>query len=240
MKISIVIPAYNEEKYINKCLQSLEKQMVGNLFEIIVCLNACTDRTPEIVDQFTKTSKLNVKLVWERKKGVVFARQTGFKNAKGDIIASADADTEYPLDWTKKINDDFRKYPDMAVVYGPVYLKDGTIFQRFLSKYGYTLFLIASRLFGYDNVTGMNFAVRKEAFEKVLGYDLSAKSAEEIILVKKIKKAGGKVFFDKDLVVYSSARRFKLGFLNFLKHHIRNYIRVFIFKKPPLDFKDIR
>ena len=57
MKISVIIPAYNEEKYITKCLNSLIEQNYDD-FEIIVVLNNCTDNTESIVNGFK-----NVKIV---------------------------------------------------------------------------------------------------------------------------------------------------------------------------------
>lgn len=233
MKISVVIPAHNEEKYIKKCLISLVRQDFND-FEIIVCLNACTDKTENIVKQFR-----HIKRVKEDQKGVVYARRKGTILASGQIIASADADTIYPKDWLSSIALNFQKNSKSVGLYGPVYLKDGPFFLKILAKYFYTPFLYLSKLLNKDNVAGMNFAFRKDIFDKVKGYNLDLKSAEDVDLAKRLKKFG-KIDFDKNLIVWTSSRRFEKKFFRSLLHHVKNYFRVFVFKKTPEEFEDIR
>ncbi len=232
MKISVVVPAYNEEKCIERCLNSLVKQDYDN-FEVILCLNNCTDNTENIAKRFSK-----VKIVKEERKGVTYARQTGTKEASGEIIASADADSYYPSNWLSGIAGNFEN-SKVAVAYGPVYLESDSYFLKFMSKYVYTWFLIISSLLGMDNVAGINFAFRKKIFEKTGGYTLDLKSAEDIDLTNKLRKFG-KVKFDRKLVVYTSGRKFEGRFLKSLIHHSKNYIRVFILKKEPEKMVDIR
>ncbi|MFA6296367.1 MAG: glycosyltransferase [Patescibacteria group bacterium] len=253
MKISIVVPAYNEEKYIRPCIESLVNQDFLD-YELIMSLNACTDHTEDVVlDVAKKNNFNNLKIVKENRKGVSYARQSGAENAQGEIIASCDADTVYPRDWLRKIDNHFNfdlqeqqktleilEAPEqIAVVYGSVRMNGGPAYLKFLARYIYTLFLHISRLFGKDNVTGMNFAYRKDLFIKAGGYDLNLKSAEDVFLGQKLKKYG-KVVFDSKIFVYTSPRRFEKGFWKFLWFHIKNYWNVFIFKKQPSDFEDIR
>ncbi|NQV00227.1 MAG: glycosyltransferase [Parcubacteria group bacterium] len=233
MKISVVIPAYNEEKYIRECLDSLVKQNFKN-YEIIVSLNNCTDNTKEIVEEFR-----DIKLIEVNKKGVTNARQVGTLRAEGDIIASADADSVYPEDWLSKIASNFQDNKEIVGLYGPVRLKSDSLFLKFMARYIYTIFLYASELLRNQNVAGINFAFRKNIFDKVGGYTLDLKSAEDIDLAEKIRKFG-KIKFDSKLIVYTSDRKFKGRFFKSLLHHGKNYIRVFILKKKPEDMVDIR
>ncbi len=92
MKISIVIPCYNEEKTIEKVIRNIPKEV----FEIIVVDNNSTDKTAEIA------KKLGVKVVKEKKQGYGYALQRGFKEAQGDIIVTLDGDGQYP---GEKINE---------------------------------------------------------------------------------------------------------------------------------------
>jgi len=90
-KISIIIPAYNEEKHIGSFLKELCKCFPSE--EIIVVCNGCTDRTPEIVDEFRRK---NVKsLVFREKIGKGAAIVEGFKVAKGSYIGFVDADGSF-------------------------------------------------------------------------------------------------------------------------------------------------
>lgn len=233
MKISVVIPAHNEEKYIENCLRSLTDQDYRD-YEIIVCLNLCTDRTEEIAKKYK-----NVNIVKESRKGVAFARQTGSEAASGDIIASADADTVYPNNWLSRIAWNFNKRDKIVGLYGPVEIRESTLFLKIISLYVYTGFLYLSKFFNNDNVAGMNFACRKESFDNIGGYSVNLKSAEDIDLALRIKQYGN-IGFDRKLIVYTSDRRFKGRFFESFPHHIRNYYRIFISKKAPEDFKDIR
>ncbi|MEW6407303.1 MAG: glycosyltransferase [Patescibacteria group bacterium] len=240
MKISVVIPAHNEEKYISKCLESLLAQDFRD-FEIVVCLNACSDGTEEIIKKFIGDCRRTVIVTIHKEncKGVVFARQTGTVAAQGEIIASADADTEYPKNYLSSVVGIFQKNPKIIGCYGPVYLYDGPFYIRAADKIFYLLFLYLSKLFGHDNPGGMNFSFKKSAFDKISGYNLNLKSAEDVELGCRLKEYG-KLKISSSLKVYSSARRFKKGTLKFFTHHIKNYFRFFIFKKPPKDFEDIR
>jgi len=92
MKISIVIPCYNEEKTIEKVIRNIPQEV----FEIIVVDNNSTDKTAEIA------KKLGVKVVKEKKQGYGYALQRGFKEAQGDIIVTLDGDGQYP---GEKINE---------------------------------------------------------------------------------------------------------------------------------------
>jgi glycosyltransferase involved in cell wall biosynthesis len=87
MTLSIVIPAFNEEKYIGDCLKSCLKFAPANLREIIVVDNASTDRTAEVARGYGPL----VRVVSQPKKGLTHARQAGFEAAQGDIMMSIDA-----------------------------------------------------------------------------------------------------------------------------------------------------
>ncbi len=90
IKISIVIPAHNEEKYIGKCLDSILKasKSFENQVEIIVVLNRCTDRTEEIAKSY------NCILLKNSDKNLSKIRNAGVDIARGKIIVTIDADTQ--------------------------------------------------------------------------------------------------------------------------------------------------
>lgn len=96
-KISIIIPAHNEEKRISKTLLEYYKYFKQNKinFEIIIVLNACKDKTPEIVKNFSKKKKEILILEFIRG-GKGFAISEGFKNSlkrkENSLIGFVDAD----------------------------------------------------------------------------------------------------------------------------------------------------
>ncbi|OGY09045.1 MAG: hypothetical protein A2782_00975 [Candidatus Blackburnbacteria bacterium RIFCSPHIGHO2_01_FULL_43_15b] len=98
--VSVIIPAYNEEKLIGTCLDSLVEQTDAN-FEVVLVDNNSTDQTSAIAQQYAK--KLNLTIVLEKRKGRGKARATGFLKARGQYLLSTDADTTVPPTWVETI-----------------------------------------------------------------------------------------------------------------------------------------
>jgi glycosyltransferase involved in cell wall biosynthesis len=88
--ITVVIPAYNEKEYLERCLRSLKRQDYSGEYEIIVVDNGSSDGTAQIA------SNLGAKVVFCPQRGVVRAREAGFRASCGEIIVQAGADTTYP------------------------------------------------------------------------------------------------------------------------------------------------
>ncbi|PIX90238.1 MAG: glycosyl transferase family 2, partial [Candidatus Moranbacteria bacterium CG_4_10_14_3_um_filter_45_9] len=116
MKLSIVIPAYNEETYIGKCLESIAMEKTRGRFdvEIIVVNNASDDRTGEVARSFSF-----VKVVDEPRKGLVRARQTGYEASSGELIANVDADTLMPQGWIETVFTEFSTDSKLVALSGP-------------------------------------------------------------------------------------------------------------------------
>ena len=90
VRVSVVVPARNEELMIGLCLHSLLNQEVMP-DEIIMVDNASDDRTVEIAERFE-----GIRIIQEARKGIVFARNAGFDAATGEIIARCDAGLPAP------------------------------------------------------------------------------------------------------------------------------------------------
>lgn len=229
IKVSIVIPAYNEEAIIAASLLSLRNHDTDD-YELIVVDNASTDKTAKIAEEYAD------KVVYEERKGVAYARQRGFQEASGSIIASTDADTITEKNWVDEIR---RTFMDGIVgAYGPVYLFDGTPLDKRLAKYGFASFLMINCMLGFPHFSGQNFAVRRKDFHAIRGFNITLKSAEDVDLSLRLKKIG-KIHFNQKMIVYTSARRLNIGYWQFLKHHISNYFSMLFFGKGR-EFEDIR
>lgn len=88
-KFSLIIPAYNVEKYIKKCLDSVLNQTYNN-YEIIIINDGSTDNTSKILESYKSNKK--IKIINQENKGLSSARNTGVSNAKGDYILFIDSD----------------------------------------------------------------------------------------------------------------------------------------------------
>ncbi len=236
MKISLVIIAYNEEKYIGRCLKIVIENGAG-LFEIIVVNNASTDKTESIAGGFP-----GVKVVAEPSKGITKARQRGLLEAKGDIIAFIDADTQVPKGWVDKVGYFFEKYSKMVCLSGPYIYYDMSSFGKFMT-WLYYIILVWPGYFmvGYLAVGG-NFAARKSALEAIGGFDLNISFyGEDTDIARRLHQVG-KVKFILGFYMGSSARRIKGegGFMTAMRYTI-NFLSIVFMKKPVTkEYKDIR
>ena len=206
VKVSVIIPAFNEEKYIGKCLESLINQ-TAPADEIIVVDNNSKDKTAAIAREF------DVRIVREKKQGMIPARNRGFNEAKYEIIARCDADAILPKDWIKKIKRNFEKRKIDALL-GPVIFYDLPIKTSFFSK----MLIHSTKLLNKDNILiGPNMVLTKSIWQKVKNdVCLSTDEVQEDIdLALHIKHYKGVIHYDKTLVASISARRLKYNPLSF-------------------------
>ena len=88
-KISVVVPVYNVEKFLERCLNSIVNQTFKDI-EIICVNDGSTDNSRKILDKYTNYS--NIKIIDQINAGLSEARNTGLLNAKGEYIAFIDSD----------------------------------------------------------------------------------------------------------------------------------------------------
>ena len=223
MHISVVIPAYNEERYIRKCLESLSKQTVQP-FEIILVDNNCTDKTLEIAKEF------DVTIIHEKKQGMIFARNAGYDFAKGTVIARTDSDTMVPPDWIEKITNHFDK-EDIEGLAGIVSIQDWPVRTGWLSR----IFLdVASMLaMGRQLMIGPNMALTKKTWhairEKVCNDE--TRVHEDFDIALNIHKIGGIVMRDNSLIANMSGRRIQNDPASFfIEYPIRTFNTLSMYK----------
>jgi len=207
--VSVVIPTLQEGKYLSRCLTSLTQQSYPH-YEIIIVDGGSTDDTLAIAQAF------GVKLLLAPESTVVTARQLGAEIASGTIIAGADADTFYPVDYIAHVVADFARDARIVAVGGigvfepePWWCYQIWIFTYFINT---TLYQLTGKV-GY--VAASNFAYTKAAFEQVGGYTTYLEvGGDELDMLGKLKKAGT-VLYDAQLIVYPSSRRARNGFFSY-------------------------
>ena len=114
MKYSIIIPVYNVEKYINKCLDSLVMQTYHNI-EIIAVDDGSTDESLRILKKYEKKYK-NISIISQKNQGAFIARTTGVKKATGDYCLFVDSDDWIENDTIEKINEYILKYKNVDII----------------------------------------------------------------------------------------------------------------------------
>ncbi|GBR77388.1 glycosyl transferase GTA-type super family [Candidatus Termititenax dinenymphae] len=232
VKISVVVPTMNEEKYLQPCIDSFQAQTYKD-FEV-VAIDASKDSTPKIC------TEAGWKVVKQVSKGVSLARAEGFAATSGEIVACTDADTAVDKQWTERVAKAFEN-DKVVCVYGPVYLREcGPVLTFVAGVFYNTIFLRFSRWIRRDNVSGQNFAIRKSAYDAIGGFRADLVTAEDVDLGLRVRKLG-KVIYDKKMGVHTSARRLLAeGPLHFIGHNILNFLRITLTGKASSNFKPIR
>lgn len=217
-KLSLIILAYNEENYLRYCLESVQQQLYPP-DEVIVVNNNSTDATVKIALSFPF-----VKLINEKKQGMIPARNAGFNAAKGDLLARIDADTRLPVDWGVRVHTILDAHAtSICGVSGPHYLYaiSNKIARKILtnvtSTYGF--FGISKLMLGHETLFGSNMVITKHAWQKVKNevcHD-SYEVHEDIDLAIHIAQYGT-IMFDDKLIVGIASRAF---FEDYKKHQWR-------------------
>lgn len=114
--VSIIIPVYNVEDFVEKCLESAYLQSYENI-ELIVVDDGSTDKSSVICDDFAKNKK-NVKVFHNKNGGLSFARNFGIKKASGELIALVDSDDFVEKDFIEKMIEALEKDGSDVVVCG--------------------------------------------------------------------------------------------------------------------------
>lgn len=235
MKLSFVIPAYNEEKYIGDCLKSILKQTEKSPHdtEIIVVSNASTDRTEKIAGSFP-----GVKVIVEKIKGASAARHAGYEASTGDLVANIDADVLLPDGWIDKVMEAFEKNPNLVGFSGPYIYHDLSPLTNFGVRIFYYLayvsYLLNRFIFNKSSMSqGGNFVARKSALKKIGGYNLEFEFyGDDTDIARRLHEVGDMVFA-LDLLVYTSGRRLaKEGIATMAIRYSMNHFWTIAFKKP--------
>jgi len=187
LTMSLIIPAYNEEKYIWSCLEYALRNGKWYFHEIIVIDNNSSDATKKVVEKYPE-----VKVFSEIKKWTSSARQRWYLESTGDILAFVDADTRMPAWWAKKIEDTFLRNKKVWVICGPY-----SYYDLHLPRYGFLyswlyyspiLAYVMSKVVG-GICTGGNFAMRRTVLDQIKWFDTDiAFYGDEADLLKRAKK----------------------------------------------------
>jgi glycosyltransferase involved in cell wall biosynthesis len=243
MRLSFVIPAYNEEAYLPACLESIAAQTKDlEAVEIIVVNNASSDRTREVALAFP-----GVRVVDEPRKGLTFARQAGFAASSGELIANVDSDSRLTPGWVELVLKEFAAQPKLVALSGPVVYYDLTPSQRVSVQLFYLLAFMVYVINRYilragSMVQGGNFVLKRKALESIGGFNVGiAFYGEDTDIARRMNRLG-KVEFTFKMKMFSSARRLKNeGMLKIAMRYTINYLWM-TFRKRPFteEYIDIR
>ncbi len=262
MKLSVVIPTYNDFEVLDKCLQHLNNQSFDEDFEVVVVDDGSTDKTQDVLNQWgKKKSKFKLKTIYQKNKKQGVARNRGVVESGGDTIIFIGSDILVQENWLnehKKFHDRFGN--DKAIGLGfmtwsPELANDR--FRQWLESSG--TMLSYKGLKNYEETdfwhfyTG-NISMKKSFFEQYkFDEDFKAYGWEDIMLGYRMLKDGAKLYYienakawhdhaltEKDLFPGRMREIGKSAVLFFEKFPDLNIIpkgiKLFLFKILSLDF----
>jgi glycosyltransferase involved in cell wall biosynthesis len=233
MTISVIVCAHNEAQFVGPCLHSLLAQ-TRLPDEILVVNNASTDETCAVAQQIP-----NVRVVDEPRKGLVVARETGRRAAMGEVLVYVDADCRAPLRWLELIERHFMQDAQLIALSAPYRFYDWDLWGRLLIRaYDFTLApatqLLVKHILRIGTIFyGGNFAVRREALERIGGFDTSIEFHGEDTNVGRRLFAIGRVRLFHDCYLHTSARRYNaMGKGAVFRLYVRNFTSEVLHHRP--------
>ena len=176
---SIIIPAHNEENYLEKTVQSIKKQSLQD-YEAIIVTNGCTDKTEEVAK---KLADSRISCLSLPRPNVSVARNAGALNSKGDILIFLDADTQLAPDTLEKIKVGFTEDISVAT----------TTAKPDLPYLSYRLTMNFKNLYNYFNIyqgcSGVLICHKKD-FQQAGGYNPEITVKEHRKLTLQLLKHG--------------------------------------------------
>lgn len=150
--VSVIVPIYNVEKYLEKCILSLITQTYTNL-EIILVNDGSTDNCGTICDRYARQDS-RIKVFHQQNKGLSAARNTGVRNALGEILFFVDSDDSVTPDFCSKAVEAIQRYNADLVCFGV----------RFIDTVGKTI--------RYNRVRHEQLLTSKEAIRRIISNKL--------------------------------------------------------------------
>ncbi|MCX8196921.1 MAG: glycosyltransferase [Candidatus Micrarchaeota archaeon] len=230
--VSIIIPTYNEEKYLGAALASIRQQKFSKPYEIIIGDGFSKDRT-------TKIAKAYKARVFQKNcKTAAAARHTGALAARGEILAFTGADVEVDPEWLENLTRPIVEGKADWVL-GKIYPLGGGLLDRFAMELLEPLAKLMNFI-GFPYVYAENLACKKSVYMKVGGFNPKIVTGEDTDLAIRLRKVG-KFAFASDAKVRVSLRRLrKWGYLKYLVFHVSNFLRSHFFSSPAPYYEPVR
>lgn len=222
MNISIIICTFNRAHNLADCLSCIENQNFPDnlIWEVIIVDNNSKDSTRLVIEDYQRSSKLNIRYLFESEQGLSFARNAGLKASNGDYIIFIDDDIRVTKNWLNSIYESFKKH-DCDAVGGRIHIDSKKHLPNWITSE--MLGFLGHQDFGdiphaMDGVNespfGGNMAINRRVIERI-GYfntNLGRKGegfkkdelfkGEETEYFSRLAAAGGTFYYHPDAIVY--------------------------------------
>lgn len=195
--VSIIIPCYNVESYVNETIDSVLNQSYQNI-EVILVDDGSTDNTLKILEGYAKKHS-NIKLITQKNTYYIVARQNGVKLAAGEYLLFLDADDLIAPDYIEKCCIIAENNENIDIVYSQANLFGNKNCRWELPKFNMPDFLL-------NNCIYVSALIRKSKFDIVGGFDTSLTQFEDWELFISLISRGSKVYQIPEVLFYYRQR----------------------------------
>jgi glycosyltransferase involved in cell wall biosynthesis len=205
-RVTIAMPAYNEEKYIEACIASVQAQdYPKDQIEILVADGRSTDRTREILAQLSAADP-RIRMIDNPERLQAAGLGHMVKQASGDVIVRMDVHCEYAPDYVRKCVETLER-TGADNVGGAQRAKAKTLFQRALCAALKSPLGVGGAKYRSADAEGFVDTVilgafRRKVFEAVGLWDPNAITNEDAELNQRILDSGGQIYLSRDIVVH--------------------------------------
>lgn len=219
MRISVIVPTYNEGKTIGRCLEALRNQTFKD-YEIVVVDGHSKDNTVEIAKKYAD------KILFDEGKGAGAARNLGVRAVDSEIVAFVDGDTIVPENWMETVDRAFKK--GIVGVGGPLFPEGGGLLDKLVFSLCADLIRRMSSAIGSHQFSGANCAYSREAFLKAGGFREDLDMLDDADLSMRMKKFGREKFEPKLYAVTSVRRSKQRGHFKTIKEYLQAYLNLLL------------
>ena len=205
--VSIVIPVYNVEKYVEECVKSVLKQTYKDI-EIILVVDGATDSSGEICDNLKKQDN-RIVVIHKKNGGLSDARNVGIANAKGKYVCFIDSDDIVSDDYVQSMMNNMVNGIKMVACGYCRYYDSGkkqminyNDINRYFEGIEAQKYL---NILGYYNVSACNKMFDKALFNDIK-FPIGRKSEDWYVMYKLIETAGG-IYYNSDVKYFYRQRR---------------------------------
>ncbi|WP_442602018.1 glycosyltransferase [Paenibacillus sp. KN14-4R] len=201
--LTVIIPAHNEEKYIQRCLDSIQKAAASYQggIEVVVVLNRCTDRTRQIAELY------NCIIITEDSKNLSKIRNVGVRAARGEMIVTIDADSWMAENMLVEVDTLLKTGKYIGGGVGAIQFERVSI-----GIIASAMVILLPLLLRYGNIAVGMFWCYKKDFDAIQGFNEKMLMTEDADFAKRLKQWGkknGKLFgIIRKATLFTSTRKF--------------------------------
>ena len=202
--ISVIVPVYNVEKYLKRCVDSIKNQTYDNI-EIILVDDGSKDSSGKICDDLSKSDN-RIVVIHKKNGGLSSARNAGLKKASGKYVAFVDSDDFIEKDMYKNLYSLISKSEYKIASCGFKYVYDNGKIEKKLEtndvkKFDFYDSIKEMNIYRYFDMSVCTKLFRKEIFEDI-EFPVGKLSEDFFIMYKLIEKSNGLIYINKYMYNY--------------------------------------